>query len=70
MASKKESIPDKRHLKRFYYTIDQAIEKPFNWKRDMAFACIFKTIHENILTRCNYRYDCIHGYSLSNPYLN
>ncbi|MBC5635813.1 ABC transporter ATP-binding protein [Ornithinibacillus sp. BX22] len=33
MASKKESIPDKRHLKRFYYTIDQAIEKPFNWKQ-------------------------------------
>lgn len=33
MASKKESVPDKRHLKRFYYTIDQAIEKPFNWKQ-------------------------------------
>ncbi|WP_047982156.1 ABC transporter ATP-binding protein [Ornithinibacillus contaminans] len=24
---------NKRHLKRFYYTVDQAIEKPFNWKQ-------------------------------------
>ncbi|WP_047982954.1 ABC transporter ATP-binding protein [Ornithinibacillus californiensis] len=33
MANKKGSTPEKRHLKRFYYTIDQAIEKPFNWKQ-------------------------------------
>lgn len=24
---------EKRHLKRFYYSVDQAIEKPFNWKQ-------------------------------------
>ncbi|MFS0672287.1 ABC transporter ATP-binding protein [Ornithinibacillus sp. 179-J 7C1 HS] len=33
MASKINSTPEKRHLKRFYYTVDQAIEKPFNWKQ-------------------------------------
>lgn len=33
MATKEEKIRDKRHLKRFYYTVDQAIEKPFNWKQ-------------------------------------
>ncbi|GGA87883.1 ABC transporter ATP-binding protein [Ornithinibacillus halotolerans] len=33
MASIKGNTSEKRHLKRFYYTIDQAIEKPFNWKQ-------------------------------------
>ncbi|WP_010096818.1 ABC transporter ATP-binding protein [Ornithinibacillus scapharcae] len=33
MATNQEQAPDKRHLKRFYYTVDQAIEKPFNWKQ-------------------------------------
>lgn len=33
MAANREHAPDKRHLKRFYYTVDQAIEKPFNWKQ-------------------------------------
>lgn len=33
MSSKGAQIENKRHLKRFYYTVDQAIEKPFNWKQ-------------------------------------
>jgi ATP-binding cassette, subfamily B, multidrug efflux pump len=33
MAKKEENQKSKRHLKRFYYTVDQAIEKPFNWKQ-------------------------------------
>ncbi|WP_284140961.1 MULTISPECIES: ABC transporter ATP-binding protein [unclassified Virgibacillus] len=33
MTAKKAENGEKRHLKRFHYTIDQAIEKPFNWKQ-------------------------------------
>lgn len=32
MAQKKEA-KESRHLKRFHYTIDLAIDKPFNWKQ-------------------------------------
>ncbi|WP_217585736.1 ABC transporter ATP-binding protein [Lentibacillus saliphilus] len=33
MTSEKEQFKKGRHLKRFYYTVDQAVEKPFNWKQ-------------------------------------
>ncbi|GAB4072266.1 ABC transporter ATP-binding protein [Barrientosiimonas marina] len=29
----KEATNENRHLNRFYYTVDQAVEKPFNWKQ-------------------------------------
>ncbi|WP_430786236.1 ABC transporter ATP-binding protein [Virgibacillus flavescens] len=33
MAKSKERVKKSRHLKRFHYTVDQAIEKQFNWKQ-------------------------------------
>lgn len=33
MAKVKEAKKQSKHLERFHYTIDQAIEKPFNWKQ-------------------------------------
>ncbi|MFD1038715.1 ABC transporter ATP-binding protein [Virgibacillus byunsanensis] len=33
MANHKENKEGSRHLKRFSYTVDQAVEKPFNWKQ-------------------------------------
>ncbi|WP_099157928.1 ABC transporter ATP-binding protein [Virgibacillus ndiopensis] len=33
MAKTKNIQAKSRHLKRFYYTVDQAVEKPFNWKQ-------------------------------------
>ncbi|GAB3068305.1 ABC transporter ATP-binding protein [Virgibacillus ainsalahensis] len=33
MAYQKKEDEKKRHLGRFHYTVDQAIEKPFNWKQ-------------------------------------
>lgn len=31
MAEKQKETDKKSHLNRFYYTVDQAVEKPFNW---------------------------------------
>lgn len=31
--SKEERVTKNRHLKRFYYTVDHAVEKPFNWQQ-------------------------------------
>ncbi|MRH41882.1 ATP-binding cassette domain-containing protein [Aquibacillus halophilus] len=31
--SSRETSKGNRHLKRFYYPLDQAVEKPFNWKQ-------------------------------------
>ncbi|HLQ71323.1 MAG TPA: ABC transporter ATP-binding protein [Bacillota bacterium] len=33
MAKREADVKSKRHLKRFYYTVDQAVDKPFNWKQ-------------------------------------
>ncbi|ASK63641.1 multidrug ABC transporter ATP-binding protein [Virgibacillus phasianinus] len=33
MAKSSEQINKNRHLKRFHYTVDQAVEKPFNWQQ-------------------------------------
>ncbi|SDQ64768.1 ABC transporter ATP-binding protein [Virgibacillus salinus] len=33
MAKEKKLPKENRHLKRFYYTVDQAVEKPFNWQQ-------------------------------------
>lgn len=33
MAKAKESMKENKHLERFHYTVDQKIEKPFNWKQ-------------------------------------
>ncbi|RDW18417.1 multidrug ABC transporter ATP-binding protein [Oceanobacillus arenosus] len=33
MAEATDRKKENRHLKRFYYTVDQAIDKPFNWKQ-------------------------------------
>ncbi|MBP1948737.1 ABC transporter ATP-binding protein [Virgibacillus litoralis] len=33
MAKEKNLPKENRHLKRFYYTVDQAVEKPFNWQQ-------------------------------------
>ncbi|ASN05913.1 multidrug ABC transporter ATP-binding protein [Virgibacillus necropolis] len=33
MAKSTEQVKKSRHLKRFHYTVDQAIEKQFNWKQ-------------------------------------
>nr|WP_174613103.1 ABC transporter ATP-binding protein [Virgibacillus ihumii] len=33
MSKRNETSKDNRHLKRFYYTVDQAVEKPFNWQQ-------------------------------------
>ncbi|WP_229683078.1 ABC transporter ATP-binding protein [Virgibacillus oceani] len=33
MAKVKNKPAKSRHLKRFYYTVDQAVDKPFNWKQ-------------------------------------
>src|SRR5699024_7975989 len=33
MAKNEADVNSKRYLKRFYYTVDQAVDKPFNWKQ-------------------------------------
>lgn len=33
MAKKNKEHKENRHLKRFYYTVDHAVEKPFNWQQ-------------------------------------
>ncbi|SFB35499.1 ATP-binding cassette, subfamily B [Lentibacillus halodurans] len=33
LAKSKETQNENRHLNRFYYTVDHAVEKPFNWKQ-------------------------------------
>src|SRR5699024_1921454 len=33
VAKREADVKSKRHLKRFYYTVDQAVDKPFNWKQ-------------------------------------
>lgn len=33
MTKAKESMKENKHLERFHYTVDQKIEKPFNWKQ-------------------------------------
>ncbi len=33
MSNRSEPLKGSRHLNRFHYTTDQAIEKPFNWKQ-------------------------------------
>ncbi|WP_164669176.1 ABC transporter ATP-binding protein [Virgibacillus doumboii] len=33
MAKAKKQSKENRHLKRFHYTVDQAVEKPFNWQQ-------------------------------------
>ncbi|TQS75713.1 ABC transporter ATP-binding protein [Ornithinibacillus gellani] len=39
----------KRHLNRFYYTIDQSIEKPFNWKQIWRLLVYVKPYSKNYL---------------------
>ncbi|GAA0613550.1 ABC transporter ATP-binding protein [Virgibacillus siamensis] len=33
MPKRIDTLKENRHLKRFYYTVDQAVEKPFNWQQ-------------------------------------
>lgn len=33
MAKETKQPKENRHLKRFYYTLDQAVDRPFNWKQ-------------------------------------
>ncbi|HLS61315.1 MAG TPA: ABC transporter ATP-binding protein [Virgibacillus sp.] len=49
MSSKKETSTKSRHLKRFYYTIDLAIEKPFNWQQIWRLLDYLKPYSKNYL---------------------
>jgi len=49
LSSKKETSTKSRHLKRFYYTIDLAIEKPFNWQQIWRLLDYLKPYSKNYL---------------------
>ncbi|HLR15058.1 MAG TPA: ABC transporter ATP-binding protein [Bacillota bacterium] len=44
-----EQMLDKRHISRFHYTIDQAIEKPFNWQQIWRLLTYLKPYSKNYL---------------------
>lgn len=45
----KEMKKDSPHLKRFYYPLDQAVEKPFNWKQMLRLLHYLKPYVKNLL---------------------
>ncbi|PAV29854.1 multidrug ABC transporter ATP-binding protein [Virgibacillus profundi] len=47
--SSKVAKEKSRHLKRFYYTVDQAIEKPFNWKQMLRLLVFLKPYSKTYL---------------------
>ncbi|SHG24295.1 ABC transporter ATP-binding protein [Ornithinibacillus halophilus] len=49
MAKTKEKIKEDRHLKRFHYTVEHAIEKPFNWKQLWRLLVFLKPYSKNYL---------------------
>ncbi|WP_042223932.1 ABC transporter ATP-binding protein [Oceanobacillus manasiensis] len=49
MASAKTKNEKNRHLTRFHYTVDQAIEKQFNWKQMMRLLVYLKPYSKNYL---------------------
>lgn len=49
MAKEKNTPKDNRHLKRFHYTVDQAVEKPFNWKQMLRLLVYLKPYSKTYL---------------------
>lgn len=49
MNETKKEEKNKRHLTRFYYTLDEAIEKPFNWEQIWRLSTYLKPYTKNYL---------------------
>ncbi|MFD2628233.1 ABC transporter ATP-binding protein [Oceanobacillus kapialis] len=49
MAKAKKKETESRHLTRFHYTVDQAVEKQFNWKQMMRLLVYLKPYSKNYL---------------------
>src|SRR5699024_1161543 len=49
MAKNEADVNSKRYLKRFYYTVDQAVDKPFNWKQLLRLLQYLKPYSKNYL---------------------
>lgn len=49
MAKEKNTPKDNRHLKRFHYTVDQAVEKPFNWNQMLRLLVYLKPYSKTYL---------------------
>lgn len=49
MSQSQESTEKSKHLKRFYYTTDMAIEKPFNWQQIWRLFTYVKPYSKNYL---------------------
>ncbi|SET92476.1 ATP-binding cassette, subfamily B [Salinibacillus kushneri] len=47
--SQKSTASESKHLKRFYYTIDTAVDKPFNWKQTVRLFKYMKPYAKTLL---------------------